>query len=148
MKIELRSISARIGSVAAYADPFEGLLNPTMAAGTWLLSNSLDRSMERAATPAYVALPVKAFFQYERQLLELQEAVFQYERNILELRHELSHYKDLLSELLPVASPSEEYFYAEPVVPLDASSVGLINSIISAQVPNSGTFLDFSEKEL
>ena len=137
MNLEARRIFSRaenLGSIH-HSDPFEGFLTATMIAGTSLITHTISGQLEQIG-----ALSNYASVNFD--------VILEYERRILELRQELLHYKRLLSKLLPEMGLTEEYVGPEPIIAMDSSSVRVLNSIISARIPPSATFLDFKEEEL
>jgi len=76
------------------------------------------------------------------------EVILEYEQTIAQLRKQLLHYRQLVAELLGSREPHEEYGEPSAVVPIDAASIRVINSIAQARIPASATFRDFDEGEL
>ncbi len=114
------------------SDPFDDLLTQSTGGGTCLLLGTAYclGEQKQTSTSSYVAVPI--------------DVIFEYERKILELRRALSHYRDLLSELRSEKPCVEEGFMQDPVVPLNASSINLVNSILAARIPPTATFTDFN----
>ena len=137
MNLEARRIFSREGRLGSipHSDPFEGFLTTTTASGTSLIAYAMGGQLEQTDLLShYVSIDF--------------DVILEYERRIIELRQELLHYKRLLSKLLPEIGLKGEYIGPEPIIPLDASSVRILNSIISARIPPSATFVDFTEEEL
>lgn len=59
-----------------------------------------------------------------------------YERAIFELQQQLVHYKTLLNVFMPVPAEAEA-LRLDSSEPLNAASVRLLNSIVSARIPDS-----------
>jgi hypothetical protein len=136
MNLEARRIFSREGSVGSIrrSDPFEGFLTTTTASGTSLIGYTMGDPEQTELPSSYIAINF--------------DIILEYEHRIIELRQELLHYKRLLSKLLPEIGLKEDYLGPEPVIPMDASSVRVLNSIVSAHIPPSATFRDFNEEEL
>lgn len=116
-------------------DPFEDFFTTTMAGGTSLVA------------PGSIIGP-QATGEFGDLVTVTTDVILEYERTILELRRELHHYKRLLSRFLPRPEVEEAYVEREAVRPMDAASVRVLNSILTAKIPRSATFLDFEEGEL
>ena len=116
-----------------YSDTLDLRFNMTMAGGTSLAGLSQN----------YLRQPAAAEY-----LLIAADAVFEYERTINELRRRLLWYEAVIAAFRRQSSPSDEYEEFPPVIPMNAPSVRLIDSIVSARVPNSATFTEFDEGEL
>ena len=128
----LKPPSARIRQTA---DPFDEFLNSTMSGGTSVVALMPETWLPAAVdTGDYITLRV--------------DVILEYERTILELRQQLLHYKRLMYQLLQQPGPPEEYADLSPVLPIDAASIRIVNSILSAHVPPSAAFVDFEEGEL
>jgi hypothetical protein len=118
-----------------YTYAFDSFLNFTMAGGTALVASAMPwGGLALASLPDYVSVRL--------------DFILQYERTILELQRELLHYRRLLSRFMEQTEVSAEGPGLETVVRLDAQSIRVLNSIITARVPERGAFLDFEEGEL
>jgi hypothetical protein len=119
----------------ARVDPFELFFDTTMAGGTSLFGDvMIDFVASRERFDDLVA--VRA------------EVLLDYERTISDLRRELLYYKRLIAQMVGPTDIGEDYGQTDTVIPVDAISVRIVNSIVLARVPPSATFRDFDEGEL
>ncbi len=130
----LRAARSSLGGILAPQTVDQPIfLGCTMAGGTALLRPELTGfALGTGDTSEYVA--VRA------------EEILEYERTIVDLQRELLHYRRLLARHLQETEMAQEY--SEPVVPLDAASVRVVDSILAARASASATFTDFEEGEL
>ncbi len=120
-------------ATAMEASPgFVGLLSSTTIAGSSVIASSLGGWTSIGYGPDYVTVRLEEILEYERRILELQSEVL--------------HYRRLLSAQAGKAELEEEH--SHPVVPLDAASIRLVDSLLKAAVSPSATFTDFEEGEL
>jgi hypothetical protein len=112
-------------------DPIASYLDTTMAGGTSLLVGFEPAGQH---TDDYVLLR--------------SEVILEYEQLISDLRRQLLHYKRLVAHLSGPREAEEEYDSGRVVLPMDAQSIKIVNSIVQARVPDSAIFRDFDEGEL
>jgi hypothetical protein len=121
------------GQVAYTGDAFGAFLTGTMGGGTALV--------RRAA-----ASDRPDFQEHNDYVMVRTSVILEYERAIHELRRELLHYRHLILQSARTASFEDHY---EPILgSVDAASVRVLNSVLSAQIPDSAFFADFAEGEL
>jgi len=129
------SLNAGNTSMAQPADPFKEFLNSTMSSGAALFAQMAGTWLPVCVdTGDYVTLRA--------------EVILEYERTILELRTQLLHYKRLVAQVIQGPGLHEEYAESKPVVPVDAASIRIVNSILAARVSPDAAFVDFEEGEL
>ncbi len=109
------------------------LLSPT-AGGSW-------------STYAMAADPL-ATGEYGPLVTIRADVIVQYECAILRLRQEVLHYRRLLSQVMPPSECLDEYGQPQPVMPVNAATTRLINSILAARIPDSATFQGFDQEEM
>lgn len=127
-----RDATAPFGQVSWFlGDPLVG-----GAAGSGYLSHALAEGDPLATG------------EYNQLMVVPADTIIQYECAILRLRQELVHYKRLLAQALSTPDAADEYGQPLPVIPLDAASIRVVNSIIDACIPNSAVFREFDEEEL
>lgn len=76
------------------------------------------------------------------------DAILAYERAITELRLQVLHYERIIARLTARPEIKDEYTDVQPVIPLNTTSVRLINSLLQASIPTEASFRDFEEGEL
>jgi hypothetical protein len=86
--------------------------------------------------------------EYSPLVIVRADVIVQYECAIQRLRQEVLHYKRLLSQVLTPSETLDEYGQPQPVLPLNAASRRVVNSILAARIPDSATFLGFDQEEL
>lgn len=85
-------------------------------------------------TPLIVAVSKSGITDEYHVLVKLQ-LLQAYDRTIFDLQQQLTHYRALLNVLLPKPLPSDELRLES--TPLNAASVGLLDTIIEMKVANS-----------
>jgi hypothetical protein len=117
----------------AYGDAFGAFLTGTMGGGTALV--------RRGAASDRPDLE-----EHNHYVMVRTSVILEYERAIHELRRELLHYRHLFLQSARTASFEDPY---EPILAsVDAASARVLNSVLSAQIPDSAFFADFAEGEL
>ena len=109
--------------------------NSTMIGGTSLIA------------PAFQIGPTGTE-QVDEYVIVRTGVILAYERAILELELEVLHYKDLLFRMSQRSEDAEDYYTAQPVVPMDPASVSVLNSILEARISPSATYADVGEGDL
>jgi hypothetical protein len=116
-------------------DPIALFFDATMVGGTALIGGmSMDTSLVGEQVAEYVMIRA--------------EVILEYERTVTELRQQLLHYKRMVSRYIGSGEFHQEYNEPPPIIPLDATSVRIVNSVIQARIPSSASFRDFDEEEL
>lgn len=109
-------------------DPIASFLDTTMVGGTALLVGS-ESPGQRS----------------EEYVLLRSEMILEYEQVIADLRRQLIHYKRLVAHLIAPREAQDDYDTTRGVLPIDAQSVKVVNSIVQAEVPQSAIYRDFDE---
>jgi hypothetical protein len=109
-------------------DPIASFMDTTMVGGTALLVG-----------------PEITGQRSEEYVLLRSEMIMEYEQVIADLRRQLVHYKRLVAHLVAPRETQDEYDTTRAVLPMDAQSVKVVNSIVQADVPQSAIFRDFDE---
>ncbi len=109
-------------------DPIASFMDMTMVGGTALLLGS--------------EIPGQRSEEY---VLLRSEMIMEYEQVIADLRRQLVHYKRLVAHLVAPREAQDDYDTTRGVLPMDAQSVKVVNSIVQADVPQSAIFRDFDE---
>lgn len=134
-RVPLRSLRQQYDNpVGQFSGGWNDLLLSATAGGGW----------SACVTPA----DPMATGEYSSLVTIRADVIVQYECAILRLRQEVLHYRRLLSQVLPPSETLDEYGQPQPVLPLNAASTRVINSILAARIPDSATFLGFDQEEL
>jgi hypothetical protein len=130
--VNLRRTTVSVSSDRTYApkaiDPIASFMDTTMVGGTALLVGS--------------EIPGQHSEEY---VLLRSEMIMEYEQVIADLRRQLIHYKRLVAHLGAPREAHDDYDTTRGVLPMDAQSVKVVNSIVEADVPQSAIFRDFDE---
>ena len=134
-RASLRSLRQEYDNpVAQFSGGWSDLLLSPTAGGSW-------------STYATTADPL-ATGDYSLLVTIPADVIVQYECAILRLRQEVLHYRRLLSQVIPPSETLDEYGQPQPVLPLNAATTRVVNSILAARIPDSAIFRGFDEEEL
>jgi hypothetical protein len=110
------------------------------------IASSLDTTMT-GGTALLVGFetPIQPTDEY---VLLRSEVILEYEQMISDLRRQLIHYKRLVAHLSGPREGADDYDSTSVVLPIDAQSIKVVNSIVQAHIPQSAIFREFDEGEL